>query len=144
MLIDLLFFFVTFIDITPDSQIKSGSSFKIACTLTTNRAVIKGKEEVFNSSSLRFEFNSKQFSDDHIIRPNETTAVIDLPSASIGDSGYYYCYVGTSGGNLSFVCSMHLEVGRKCFNSQQLLYFILAAFRLFPLHLHLSRPHLNM
>ena len=57
--------------------------------------------------------------DPRIYRLNETTAVIDVVSASSSDSGLYYCYVVTNTGNMHFVCSMHLEVGRKysiCFS----------------------------
>lgn len=104
--------------ITGDSSIKAGSNFQISCTLNSLESIIKGRKEIFNSSNIRFEFNGKKYpniSDSsskdkpvHLI--NETTATMDIHNASINDSGFYYCYL-YRGGNLSFVCSMYLEVG---------------------------------
>lgn len=102
-------------EITADTLLEEGQPIAINCTLSKEQAVLRGRNVIFNSSDILYEFESSRINNSQIIRPNSRTAIINITKSSIKNSGHYYCYLEVEK-IVSFICSMHLEVGRKLFS----------------------------
>lgn len=116
-------------DMTGDSIVQEGAAFALECRLNTLNPTIKGVTYDVGPANIRFKFRNEVITE-RVEVINGTAARLNIPRASLDDSGYYYCFLDVPGaGNMTLVCSNHLRVGCKClatavvpFHVSQVLY----------------------
>lgn len=109
---DELLMYKWYLVTTDDSQIEEGSRFAIRCRLNSLTAEIRKSNRYVNSSMIRFEFEGKHLTGQNVETIDEKTLQINLPSAQISDSGFYYCYLDVPDDDDILICNMHLNVAR--------------------------------